>query len=705
MKTRISLQTTSLLVFSLLVMGIFGTIEDDRAGRCSGVTLETHLLSQSELQNQRNFVSNSFFSNYTTLFDFYNNTNSSNFLKLINWQFGLYITLVLLIVVMFIISFIFCCVKYTARDNLKSAMYVIFLILFVIFIALFITMIVFLAIGQNRLGKARCSLYTVPAAFLYGSPQAYHQQEFIGIKTFANIISAYQKGVTGITNTLNDSNAIIAAQVGTLTQTMINDQRSFKLPITSVSFGNVTNFVPDVISKSVPTISNDIESEFNNLGIVGTTITTSASEAKFMQDPAYVTYTVTNLNDMNSLLTNSFNNYTTLTDGFASKEQQAQNYLLGGFWTFFGIGIIIIIIGIIIIICYATEKSGKGFLFLIILIIFFSIIFGIMVLILMAGLANLGAFCNFIGELNQGGWNALNTFNIYIQGNSSNLIKNCFFSNSTGYMPDAFNSTQYTKVSYNRLINLINGMTVYDRFSNKTTSFSNTISAAVNRQINQWNLIGYGYIPDNYYALTTFLQLKSLQSCDSSVNFAMTAKSCQLMNMTGCTNIASAPTFTPSSCVSDKTTTSNLYTALNTYINYESNLTNWLVTNTDNATYVYDYQTSIQQFKAIQPNVNNLKTTFTDALNYTKTFNNTLNQTIQCSNLQADMQQLERYACVNYMRPLFVLFCVAAFATLMLLFIGIFLLALYTCFEGKEREEGLPRDLLAVSEQELVPKY
>ena len=351
------------------------------------------------------------------------------------------------------------------------------------------------------------------------------------------------------------------------------------------------------------------------------------------------------------------------------------------------------------------QKSGRGFLFLIILIIFFSIIFGIMVLILMAGLANLGAFCNFIGELNQGGWKALNTFNTYIQGDSSNLIKNCFFSNSTGYLPDAFNATDYTKISYNRLINLINGMTYYDRLSNKTNSFGSTTSAAVNRQINQWNLMGAGYIPDNYYALTNFLQLKSLQSCDSSVNLAMSAQSCQFLNLTNCTNIFSAPTFNPSACVADKSTASSLYTSLNTYITYEKNLTDWLVANTANSTYVYDYQTSIQGFQSVQPNVNNLKAKFNGVLNYTKPFNNTLDQTIQCSNLQADMQQLERYTCVNYMRPLFVLFCVAAFATLMLLLMGIFLLALYTCFEGKDREEGLPKDLLAVSEQELVPKY
>jgi len=712
---RVPLPTYTLLLIGLLSFSTHSqSLVDNRNSYCSSATLDPQLLSASQLSSNRNHTYTDFYSNYTKLFQFYNDTSSTTFIQLMNYQFGLYITLVLLIVISFIFFFVTFCWKCSYSYNCWHECLWIFAILFLIFVGLFIAILVFIGISQYHTGNAYCSLYSFPAAVLYGNPGVYHKQEFIGYQPFLSFIGNYTAEVPQIGAKLNDMTAIINSQISSVTQSSIANTTAWWA---SVSNSTVNSGVgsalihPDVIIANPASVSLELESEFNTLDILARELLASASEGKFLTSASYVNATQTGLATLAGTISSNFNSLSNVMEKFTQKGMQLQSYSIAGFWTFFGLSIAIILLGLFVLIVFCCMRKGKYRTCItcmrisLLIIAFLAIIYGICVLILMAGISGMSSFCKFVAELNQGGWTAANTFTDFLGDAEGGLVKNCFFKNGTGYLPDVIGSTPYVTNSYNRLIDLVEGMTSFRIYTAKNPGFLNTTSPSIQNQISVWRNISNGQYLDNYPATSAFNTFIGDNSCDSR-HFELTSTACSFFNLTNCVGISSSSSYSPAGCVSASANASAIYTNLYNYILSEQSLLALLTTGISNSP-LTSYTTVISSFQNINANVLSFQSVFPNTQKSVSNYNNTLLQITQCSNLQVELSQFERYACFPFTKPLYVLLVIATVSTLFLFFM-IWALVSLICFK-EDDARNLPviqkEEFLAVSEQELVPKY
>ena len=715
---KFSLRLTTFITLSLLVLGSTQeTLLEAKTNVCKGVVFDNYLLSPAKLADDRAFASNSFFSNYTDLFSFFNETSSNTFLRLINWQIGLYLTLVVLVFITFILMFIICCKNWSCSSKAKNVFFWIFLIMFLIFIALFITMIVFLSISQDTYNKARCASYQPATALLYGSPNVYHGNEFIGYQNFIALLKNYKNEVGNLKGKTTDLNVIVSSNIPTFTQTPIDSTLLFWLNNQGKTITNDgVTYKPDVIIKSTKGISVQIESEFVQNDQAAREIVLSASEAKFMGSDIYVNETQTGLNAFTTSLNISYSRLVTLGEDFKNEEKQANDYLRAAFWTFFCVGILIIILLVLAIIVYCSikkngEKQGccglRCLQTLLILAAFFALIFGICVLILMAGLAITGSFCRFTGELNQGGWEATNIFKKYLNESDARFIDSCLFKNSTGYLPSLVNAPPYVQNSYRRLINLLEGIKSYDNLSANTTKFTNTTSNAVQGQKNEWANLQKGYNADNKKIFDQLINFNDTNRCNDTITYALTQEACTDLNIPVCRGIKTQTFYVAPTCVAVPADQVKNFNSLKDYINSEANLLSQIGSDFSNSPIESSYKASIDKFKEIEPNVNSFKAALPTTLQTTAGFKGSIKQITKCSNLQIEFVQFERYACFPYVRPLYILFCLAAFATLALFILLWALCIALACLDSERRDQNViaKDDFVAVSEQELAPKY
>ena len=726
---RNCLQKTTILILSLLALQTLSQkVIEYRNKRCSGIVFDKYGLSETVQASERRFHSNSFYSNYTTLFDFYKDKSSNNFLKLFNWQYGLFLTLVVLLFITFIVLFLLCCCKFQCSNTARNICFWIFLILFLIFIALFITAIVFLSLSQARYRKASCASYSAAAALLYGNPKVNHEQEFIGYQNFMALIDNYQQEAQNLKGKEADYTQIINAQLTNTTTFMINRNLAFWQPYLTrtVSEGPGVSYIPNVFTRSEPGISLFIESEFNSFDQASRDLTESASQARFMTGDLYVTDTKLGLTQLKADLDPVYKRILKLSEDYVGQERLANRYLIATFWTFFGIGLIIIVLLFIAICIFCAQRNRTAenanrslccLKTVVIVAAFFVLAFGICVLIFMAGLGIGSSFCRFLSELNRGGFEALSVFRKVVDDNKnadgtpvtkiSNFIEICMWKNSSGYLPDLFNSTDYVRNSYARLINLVEGPKVYDLLKNYTNGLTSVQSPAIQSQVWEWALLRDGSLLDNESIGNRLTAFNNSGICAKQY-YAPTASACKTFGVTqNCVAIDTLASYAAPACVTNSAVQNTNFNSLKAYIGSESTLVNQLISDLLNSNVASDYSNSVISFRNLSPNVESFKGALPKTLGTSSNFAGSIKSITQCSNLQVEVARIERHLCFSYIRPLNILYALAAFATLMLLFLLWALCGALMCLESGDRSQVIvtKQDILTVSEQELVPKY
>ena len=727
MRTRIQIVTFVILSLLALNAGAQKVI-DARNKRCKGVQFDKYMLSETVTKSEREFNSNSFYSNYTNLFNFFKKRNSTNFVKLFSWQYGLFLTLVVLLFITFLAFFIVCCCKFNCSNNARNICFWIFVILFLIFVALFVTAIVFLSIAQARYKKASCASYSAAASLLYGNPAVNHQQEFIGYQNFLNLIDNYQQEAQNLKGKEADYSQIINAELAKLTSANANNAIAFWQPNLqkTVSEGPNVNYIPNVFSRSEPSISTHIESEFSAFDSLARDLTDSASQARFMTGDLYVSDTKIGLSQLKADLNPVFTRLLNLSESYVDEEKKANRFLIGTFWAFFAIGIVLVVLFLIIICCFFrirrsdSQTDNRNLCCLKTLIILAALLafgFGLCVLIYMAGLGAVSSYCRFLSELNRGGFEALSVFRNVVDTTTkadgtpvtkiANFIEVCMWKNSTGYLPDLINSTDYVRNSYDRLVTLIEGPKIYDLARNYTNNFANPQSAAVQAQISEWALIRDGSLLDNESINRTLNTFNSTGKCAERY-YAPTAAACKTFGITqNCIAIDTLQSYAAPACVSDASAQNNRFNSLKAYITSQSALVNQLSADLLNSNVASGYSNTVTALRNLSPNVENFKSSIPRTLEVASKFANPIKSVTQCSNLQVDISRIERHLCFSYVRPLNILYALAAFATLVLFFLlwALCFALLFLESEGRDQVIVTKRDILTVSEQEIVPKY
>lgn len=725
---RSTLQTTTLILLALFLSGAVGQeLIASRDKYCKDVTFDRFALSASDLKGYRDHTYTDFYGKYDRLFEFIDNPNSNNFLKLFRWQFGLYLTLVLLILISLLFFIIYCCVRIRCRPGCHWPCFWLFVFFFLCFLGLYIAILVFIGISQNHAGPAYCAIHSLPATLVYGNPGATHNQEFIGYAPMSYLLGNYTAELGNLRNVNAQANAIGAAnlqgQATTAAQANVNFWRALQSQrITGVD----KQVIPDLVIRSPYSGFMTVESDFDRLTDLARDLHISASETLFPVNPDFVTQSSDALNGMNAQLKASLADYENISNEFTRRAMKIQSYAIGGFWTFFAIGIAILVLCIAIIIifvCLRRDRCVGCWRFMKFLLIFLAIlalVYGICVLILMAGVAGGSSFCTFVAELNQGGWTAANTFEHYFsngtnginQTSTSQLVKGCFFKNSTGSIPNLFNATTYVQNQYERLINIIQGHSAYNNYVRHYNLADGSTPGITN--LTYWtNALRAGDLYDNTRIYDSNRRLNDLVSCDGK-QYGWTKNTCDNYLWASC---GAFPTgFQSPTCSSNAAFVNSAYSGLSGYLASEilflNNLDGSLpaLTARYNAlkSAIYGQRANIEAIQAQVPNT--LKTI--------SAYNNTLREIINCNNIQVELIQFERYVCFPFVKPLYVLLVLATISTLFLFFA---LWALWAAIASRYQETTVvvtettvdrrgatmvaKDEFLAVSEQELVPKY
>lgn len=723
---RTSLKTTTLAVLALLVLGAFPQqLIADRDKYCSGITFDVYALSAREMRENRDRTWTDFYSDYDALFNYAKNPNSNNFVKMYRWQFGLFLTLVIIIFLSFLFFLFSSCFTIRCGRPCWWECLILFILFFIIFLGLFITIIVFIGISQNKAKRAYCSIHSLPATLLYGNPGANHRQEFIGYQPLMNLMGNYSNEIGNLNQTYNEANSIIGAQLPKITSNLaqnsinvFNNQASQKISGLSLPNSNQTDIYTDTYIRTPQGGPEGVQKEFGALDTLARDIYTTASEIRFLSTNWYVEDSKVALQSMSSQLQKSFDRYRSVSEDFTYRAMKVQSYAVGGFWTFFGLGIAIIILSLVVIIVYCCARRGKclncgRFMkFILILLSFIIVVYAICVLILMAGVAAMSSFCRFTAELNQGGWVAANTFETYINQDANYtlnntqagyLLKGCFYANSSGYIPSMLNSTSYVSNSYDRLINLVNGLTTYNQYIKTYGDFSQNGSAAIAELRTILDKKSAGDLYDNTQLYLMNNDINSRVSC-SGRQYAYTGNACTNYFWASCSAFTNP--FSVPSCASNPSSTIEGYLDkirgyVGSEVAYITNLKNGYVP------IETEYLNALSAMKVQQTNIDAIRAKLPNTLNVVNNYNGTLKEIVNCNNLQVEMMRFERYACFPFVKPLYVLLVLALVSTFFLLLMMWALWTIIATHTVATQEVVVVRreEFLAVSEQELVPKY
>lgn len=715
---KASLQNATLVVLALLCFGCTAQqLVEDRDRYCKGVKLDKYTLAPQELRERRAAAETDFHTDYNRLFNFFIKPNSNTFIKLFNYQFGLLITLVLLVLLTLIFFIVTLCCRVRCRCNCWWECLWLFVIFFLIFLGLFITMIVFVAIGHQRVKRANCVIHSAPATLLYGNPGTASRQEFIGFKPLSNLLGNYTNEIQNMNRFNNNANQIVTANLPAHTNGLLNAQvtnwwNQSNNRIVTVNNGTA---IPDSFLGALPSGPPQIGKEFADMDDLARGLHTSASELRFLGGNSFTNDSVIALNTMKREIDTSFDVYRDASETFTRKSMRIQNYLFGGFWTFFCMSILILIIAFIVIVAFCCARKGRclgcirGMKWCLILLAFLVLIYGIMVLVLMAGVAGLSPMCKFVSELNRGGWNAANTFEDLVNRSSNktfnlnntnpgSLLRTCTFKNSTGDIPTLFNATSYVSNNYDRLLSIVEGQVLYRNYLRTYGSLNRTNSSSIIDYKQNLANITAGDLYDTSRTVAANVELNKLVAC-AGKQYAYTDNACRNYFFAECSSSFNVP-----SCAADQAKANNLYNNIRSSVISQQaaaqNITNGLnAIDTRFAAVSFNLAAQEDNIKAINGGLSN-------TLGSISAYNNTLRQIVNCQTLQTELVQAERYMCFPFVKPFYVLMVLACIA---LFFLFVALWAFWALLASRDESVDTVvvrrEEFLAVSEQELVPKY
>ena len=695
------------LVISLSMV-IRMNLNDERNQNCEGVEVNSTLYSPKTLTEKREKTSNSFYSRYQSLIDYYEGDRSSNtYLKIFDWEAGLYFTLMALIIISFIIFLFSCCFCKDKCLSTRTGRYHFLSIgFFIAFTILFIAMIVFIVFVIKAEPTARCQLYNIPNTLIYGSPGVSHEQEFIGYRPFISFLDNFKSEVKNISSINQEMKEVVDSKI-VEESIKANDDllaiyKQHSSDLITDSDGKLQTPLSQIYMKEYT--NNFTGSQFEMLDILTNKTRNSATEARFLSEDSYVEYTNNGLEILNSYLKSNVDPLETFLLSYVNKAMDNKVYAYASFWTFFGLSIFLFVfalICIIVLICVEKGKCRNCFTILkviVTLFAFFVLLFSIAVLFMMFGTVASSAICKFISQLNRGSIKDIEQFKNFLDPQSSILVETCLSYNSTGDLMTLTGDTEYTKETYSRLTKLIDGQNSYNEWRDNKIN-KNTTFEGIDRFTDMLDSITLGKTFDLYGIKEALDNLNTKVSC-SSVSFAFSKNVCG-----DCTIISSSSAFTPDSCVSDKTASETLYKNLQSYIN-QVNLRNTSFKNEYSPELKDSFNNAENLLEAQYIRMKNLNDVFKNTLKSVENYDASLDFISKCTNLKVEMQLFESALCFDFGYWLYILFVIAVVSVFVL-----FMLMWTMClsirthqekFQGKNYMDNI--NLNAIANIETVPE-
>ena len=649
------------ILFSFLILSIIlSNLEQTTKDTCNGVNVNKVLHTPAELNNLRNKSENSFYNRYQHFLDFYSGDRSSNtYLKIFDWEAGLFITLMILTIISIIIFFVSICCCLTKCRTSKTGIYFYLSIGFFIgFLALFILMMIYIGFTVSSSNAAECQLYRVPETIIRGSAGEEHSQEFIGYKNFITFLDNFNKEATNLSNIQEKMKNVASSGINNLSddanQELIIFHSNFN--DNKINDGTGSLNAPKSVKAINPNFNITTGSQFQDLSLLSNKVIDSATEARFLADENYITYTNNGLNQLSEYLKTSIVEIEAFFDRYIKEALDNKNYIFIGFWVFFGLSMVLFIMSIIcisILICVSKDKCKSIFKILRTLIAVYSFIvllFMISTFILLIGTASLSAMCKFLSLVNLGGHAAIDEFSKGMDTQAARLIQTCLRHDSTGQIMELTSNNDYTTETYNRLTRLIEGQVSYKKWINSNEISTSEFISINNYDQNNQKILS-GLLFDFGSVKTSLSELNNLVACNES-QYHFSSQACP-----NCTIINATSTFSVPSCTTDPQTATLLYSNLKDYISSE----NIMISNMspDLETMKTKFIEAKNSLKNVESDFASLNTHFSSTINSISGFNQELSFITQCTNIKVEMQIFENELCFEFGYWLYILTVIA----------------------------------------------
>lgn len=651
---------------------------------CEGLDLEDPKKTDSEFEEARKNIKNSFSSKIDKIISFYKDDSIGD---LFSSFAGFAILLILLMILACVSIFIFisfCLGKFKQPENevKKLRFLVINIILIICFLAIFFIMIIYVRRADKSFLRSQCGLYLIPTSLIEGLFT--ENIRFIGFQGIElvyghleNDIPNLKKGYLLFERIFSNE---IAAPGNLAYQSTVYYKDKFLNHKTTNDKG--IRKTPISVLQLTPGINYKLEQDFgwissvalkaNNAAQIGRHLNTEADDLKKQSV------------EFRDRLDGINNKMTAFFKKFGTKSEKAMGYGKIGYIMLIVLFLVTLIFSsVLVIILFCMTKSGECYFCKkctkIILIFFgFSILaflFGIFVL--MVGSSSVSSFCKVYGEMNQGNLEVLKNLENPLPDDIFDVLETCYDKTSSDIYPLLTKGTNSTflKEDFKRLHDLVNGVSYYALFIRNrpnTTYFENITDFEKNL-----DAINDGLISDHVNITNAINSINSEIDCNNE-NIQFNKENC---DSSDCKIISENPSFSIPSCANQKSDLQNIYNNLKLYEDNEKELMTEMKKEfkTTKDAPLIKYEESERILEKVKDDYYKVQGLMLNTLTQFGKYNVTYDKATECHNLRNLFLKLEDDLCFEYSRNLYKIFLISLFGAILLFFMALFL---FCAFRG-----------------------
>jgi len=419
---------------------------------CGSTTVRDYRLNDTERFNERRLSSNSLASTVSHIVNGLNGGSSTEFIQAFKAEFGLLLTLMIIVFASMIAFFVFTCYckkesrnKVTQRNclNLASVCYGLFFILFIL-------LLVFIAFNEISQRRSKCQVLNVGNMLVNGYQNKQNGNEYVGMVNQYQSALNFKNDVANVVNAKNAANMIMNENYPRATQQAID-----LLQAVAVKYVQSTSYnafgasdTPRSIRSLTGWVSNEARQEFSALKAVGDSMNSAAMAVQTLISNHLLVASSrqANLDNSMSAIT-SF--WTVIIENVYQVAYESYSYVAiyftyaaAGYWTLFGMTLVIIPLSVFLLYNLRAKQNGnkintsmKTLKTILAFLGFLMFIYILMVMILLVGSTVISAFCRILEEVNGGNFPFIDRLNINWPGNTRQILKECTVS-SDGQISD-----------------------------------------------------------------------------------------------------------------------------------------------------------------------------------------------------------------------------------------------------------------------------
>lgn len=527
-----------------------------RIEACEGVEISTILMTDNELEVQRNKDINLFHKSTGLLKDI---IQTEDYNKIWDGELWLpiFITVIfaftLISLIMYAVNICICCERKRNSFNLWCVKLNLCLavVALVIFLICIIGMSIFLSNARSSINYVNCSINImnddIKNGAVYNSDMGEDAIKFQGLLSLKNIFEEYGNSMNSIVNeNVDEVNEIVSYSLPVQSKAAYDAIATYndQYKDSKTADGNDTQNIPISVSLELPTAKSNLELEFGSLYSTSLRVHQAALVAKNIidsGDPAIYSSAITSANEEIDSINKDINEYVDLSNSYFGSVADRYD-ALQIVYIIFNFLCLIVAVVVCVGLCYAFKKE-KCTNFLVWRIIIF--ILGILCVIFFAFTVFVSAIsfmssssCTLFSDLNtsEGIDEFVETFKV--SDRFKKVMNACYVETANGDIGQVFlennagNSPEYQIYQDSKTL-----LSVYEVYEEQVTSMENSPDSKQAQLFDDYlEETRIGIRKDHDNILARIQELNQLVDCDG-IYYALTPVTCIADNSNTCLTI------------------------------------------------------------------------------------------------------------------------------------------------------------------------